>query len=258
MTKKKDDDKSEVRQDLTRLEDLSTYEHEDDPTIDHHFANEIESEELPLLPEEPEEIEELATSEETETAEETLFFEEEIPIKEEMILEEEPLEEEALFGSEPEAWPGPEPEAEAEPFISPSIPEKLEEITTFQQYYQEEDSETLGPADPPYSAIITHISPDDHDLILSQLRECEILNANNENDFLESLTRGSLLVSRISEFQAIQLIARLKRLDLHIKAGLHEETRPSKEVDDYLKGLPTKKSITQNKEESQIIQELKK
>lgn len=276
MTNKKDDDD---RKDLTRIEDLSEFLHQDDPEIDNKFgsfntssSSDVEptfdfSEHSEIMSEVTEEIEpSIETTsdftEDLENSESTFITELDEEAKIESIAETE-----AELEPEPESEPEAEfedlqePEMENAPFSFANIEESngdtnaslpsdnFEEVKSFAQNFSYGTIEGAG--NPPFSVIIRNIKfKEEADDILALLTEFGIINEHNQKEMEVAINLGSLLVSQISEYTAIILAHKLRRYDLDIEIGLSDEIHPSKSGESNPKGLTKKSSIKQNVEES--------
>jgi uncharacterized protein YbjQ (UPF0145 family) len=244
------------KKDLTRIEDLGDFIHELDEV-------EEESLEMPSLPEEDEPSEDFSTSfgEETEFESsfeeptEELSFEAEIEPESEPELEpeeettifdelpalEEETEEEISFEPEPDYQPEPEPEPVLETYRAP---ETFSEVKTFAE--SSFSSEAGAEANPSFSVLIKNVKfiEDVHDIV-SLLKEFNLLS-DSEEITTSRLSRGSLLVPRISEFAAIYLSHKLRRFDIDIHLGFSDEIHPPKHQEAPELGLVSRHNLYQN------------
>ncbi len=104
-----------------------------------------------------------------------------------------------------------------------------------------------GEGNPPYSLKLKNIKYlDDADNIQILLKEFEIINDKNKEDYELALKLGNVLIPQISEYTAIILAHKLRRFDLDIEIGLSDEIHPSKEQDKLNRGLLKKENLKQN------------
>jgi hypothetical protein len=258
---------SDKKKDLTRIEDLGEFFHEDNgndfsdftleetPSSDTPENNDLSNldfgttEEFPVATETTEEDNAPFTlSEEPEaTAEEIPMFGEDEPISN--------LVEETLFGNNEESEPtrslsfdttpleeAPQPVYTPEPVYKQ--PETFEEVKRF----AEESSFTgMGvEGNPSFSVLLRNVKfiEDVNDIIL-MLKELQLLS-DTEEETRKRLTRGHLLVPRISEFAAILLTHKLRRFEIDIQMGLSDEIHPPKHHEAPEAGLTSKHSLHQN------------
>jgi len=129
---------------------------------------------------------------------------------------------------------------------------KFKDIQTFGQNLETGKITTGG--NPPFAILLKNIKyKDDAEDILRIMREYELLNADNEKTYQQGLQNGSLLISQISEYSAIMLAHKFRRFDLTIEFGLSKEIFESKHYDDHPKGLVTKNNLHQNKTDHSFI-----
>ncbi|MBL6988821.1 MAG: hypothetical protein ISR65_03550 [Bacteriovoracaceae bacterium] len=104
---------------------------------------------------------------------------------------------------------------------------------------------------PPFSIILKNVKYlEDSEAIIEILKEHGFITSDNEQDILQGLSHGTLLISQISEYSAIYLTHQLRRFDLDVICGLSDELRPSKSYGPNDKGLVSKENIMQNRKES--------
>jgi hypothetical protein len=257
------------RDDLTSIEDLGEFEHaengtaftdftlEETPSSHDPDSTEVDgpdfgtSEEFPLLNEEnkeepffafPDEMEE-KTDEKT-VSDGPLFGEDE-PIS--------GLVEETLSGkSESEntrslSFDSSLAENSASlyaPETAYKQPETFEEIKRF----AEESSFTGMGAEgnPSFTVLLRQVKfVEDMNDILILLKELQLMS-DTEEETRKRLTRGHLLIPRISEFAAILLTHKLRRFDIDIQMGLSDEIHPPKHHEAPEAGLSSKHSLHQN------------
>lgn len=243
------------KKDLTRIEDLGDFIHELD-------EEEIESAEMPSLPDDEEVVSEdfstsfedtspFATEELPETeVEETSVFDSPIEVEDETtIFQELPEIEEEI--PEPESEPEPEPIFEPEPEYTPEpvvesyrAPETFSEVKSFAE--STFNTGDTAEANPSFSVLIKNVKfiEDVHDII-SLLKEFNVMS-DSEETTKSRLSRGSLLVPRISEFSAIYLAHKLRRFDIDIHVGLSDEIHPPKHQEAPELGLVSRHNLYQN------------
>lgn len=273
---------TDKKKDLTSIEDLGEYLHEENGTAFTDFTlEETPSSDTPENPETTDfgsldfgTTEEFpASTEETpveESKEDISFsFQDETPeeITEEkeptaadlpLFTEDEPitnLVEETLFGSNESDKtrsltfdaplledPTPTPEYKPEPVYKQ--PETFEEVKRF----AEESSFTgMGvEGNPSFSVLIRNVKfvEDVNDIII-MMKELQLLS-DSEEETRKRLSRGHLLVSRVSEFAAILLTHKLRRFDIDIQMGLSDEIHPPKHHEAPETGMVSKHSLHQN------------
>ena len=270
MVKKKTED-----QDLTRIEDLSEFLHQEDSSLDlvfDNFSSSLDSssdspsdssDELTSL----ESLPELPPDLPQDSPEEEIFFEAtslddnslddlgEFQFEEnsfvdtitEEIQEAEPLVEEDNYFEEI-------PEPIVETYTNTS--EKFEDVKTFAQNFSYGKA-SVGGGNPPYTIIARHIKyKEDAESILDLLNEFGIINEQNEKDTQRAMELGSVIIPQISEFTAIVLAHKLRRFDLDLEVGLSDEIHPSKSGESNPRGLLKKDSLKQNRIESVNLTEL--
>lgn len=99
---------------------------------------------------------------------------------------------------------------------------------------------------PSFSLLIKQVRyiEDVNDIIIL-LKELNLLQ-DSEDQVKARLSRGTLLIPRISEFAAIFLAHKLRRLDIDIQVGPSDEIHPPKYQDDSEIGLVSKNNLYQN------------
>lgn len=240
------------KKDLTRIEDLGDFIHELD-------EEEIESAEMPSLPDE-EVSEDFSTSFEDSTP----FATEELPeteVEETSVfdsvtfdtpeIEPEPQTETSIFQELPEFEEEPEPEPVSEPEYTPEpvletyrAPETFSEVKSFAE--SSFNTGATAEANPSFSVLIKNVKfiEDVHDII-SLLKEFNVMS-DSEEVTKSRLSRGSILVPRISEFSAIYLAHKLRRFDIDIHVGLSDEIHPPKHQEAPELGLVSRHNLYQN------------
>jgi len=131
--------------------------------------------------------------------------------------------------------------------------ENFEEVKQFAQNFSYGKVESEG--NPPYSIIVSQIkTQEDSEDILSLLKEFQIINQTNSNEYQTAAKLGAILIPQISEFVAIVLAHKFRRFDVDLKVGLADEIHLSKNSSSLnsteLKGLIKKESLLQNKDDS--------
>ncbi len=269
------------KKDLTRIEDLGEFLHEEngteftDFTLEESPSSDTSEETTDFGGLDFGTTEEFAASTEETPPEETkendigFSFQEETPATEDeeeepsiadapLFTEDEPianLVEETLFGNnEPEKTrsltfdtpdldePKPTPEYIPEPVYKQ--PETFEEVKRFA-----EESTFAGmgvEGNPSFSVLIRNVKfvEDVNDIIIL-MKELQLLS-DSEEETRKRLSRGHLLVPRISEFAAILLTHKLRRFDIDIQMGLSDEIHPPKHHEAPEAGLTSKHTLHQN------------
>ncbi len=101
---------------------------------------------------------------------------------------------------------------------------------------------------PPFSIILKDIKyQEDLDDIVILLKEFKILSAEDETSARQTLSRGSFLIPRLSEYAAILLCHKFRRFELTILMGLTEEINPAKTYSSDDSGMATKHNIFNNR-----------
>lgn len=123
-------------------------------------------------------------------------------------------------------------------------PETFEEIKRFAE---ESSFSGMGAeGNPSFSVLVRNVKfiEDVSDIIIL-LKELQLLS-DTEEETRKRLTRGHLLVPRISEFAAILLTHKLRRFAIDIQMGLSDEIHPPKHHEAPEAGLSSKHSLHQN------------
>ena len=123
-------------------------------------------------------------------------------------------------------------------------PETFEEIKRFAE---ESSFSGMGAeGNPSFSVLVRNVKfvEDVNDIIIL-LKELQLMS-DTEEETRKRLTRGHLLVPRISEFAAILLTHKLRRFDIDIQMGLSDEIHPPKHHEAPEAGLSSKHSLHQN------------
>jgi uncharacterized protein YbjQ (UPF0145 family) len=127
--------------------------------------------------------------------------------------------------------------------------EDFEDLKTFVSEYTGLDSKSS--ANPPYSICLKNIiDPEVAVDILALLKEYQIVNASNEKDFIIGIKNKTLLIPKLSEFAAIFLAHKLRRFNIEIIVGLGHTIFNSSESLLSDKGTITKRQIKQNKKQA--------
>ena len=132
---------------------------------------------------------------------------------------------------------------EVKPF---STPENFEDVKQFSENISYGGFSAEG--NPPFSVIIKDVKfHEDAQEICDYLIELKIIDNDQKDETLKSLTRGQTLIPRLSEYAAIILCHGLRKFDIEIIMGLTEEVNPPKSYESNDRGLSTKYSIYNNK-----------
>ncbi|MBF0205693.1 MAG: hypothetical protein HQK53_02280 [Oligoflexia bacterium] len=289
----------EEKGDLTSLEKLGEFLHEEDASVDKLLSDSV----LPPPPVEEEEKEE--EEEETPPPPEVEAVEEEQEKQEDFLAQEEVQEEVAaqevaIDQEEVVAPEGADVTEEATEEVSASVgPDEIEEesvsdlamdleeaeeseeaadsgeaatedfrdVKDFAENIDYATSATLSPESPvvplitpgavqgapgtpPYSVLVKNILyQDDAQDILGVLRELGFIDEQNREVIEKSVARGQVLISQISEYQAIHLVLKLRRYNIDMQMGLSDEIHPPKYYSNN-RGLVSKFSLRQNNAES--------
>jgi hypothetical protein len=125
-------------------------------------------------------------------------------------------------------------------------PEEFEEFKNFAKTMTFSNFSSEG--NPPFSIILKNISfIEDVDDIAQILLELKVISDQDEETTREMLTRGQLLIPRLSEYAAIYLCHKLRRFDVEILMGLTEEISPPKSYSSNDRGPTSKRTIYANK-----------
>lgn len=131
-----------------------------------------------------------------------------------------------------------------EPTSSYKQPETFEEVKKFA-----ENSSFTGmgvEGNPSFSVLIKNVRfIEDVNDIISLMRELQLL-MDTEEAVKSRLSRGHLLIPRISEYAAIFLSHKLRRFDIDIQVGLSDEIHPPKHHEAPETGMVSKHSLYQN------------
>jgi hypothetical protein len=107
-------------------------------------------------------------------------------------------------------------------------------------------SDVAAECNPPFSVIARQIRfLEDSDDILILLKETGFPE-DMMDQFKKQIERGTLLIPRVSEFTAIYLCHKLRRLKLELTMGLSDVLHPPKNSQDNDKGLVSRRSLGQN------------
>ena len=100
---------------------------------------------------------------------------------------------------------------------------------------------------PPYSLILNNILyTEDVEEIKAILKEYAVITQDNEKLIEDELNNQHLLIPQMSEYTAISILHRFKKLDLDIVFGLSEELHPPENYTQDARGLISKKNLHQN------------
>ena len=168
-------------------------------------------------------------------------------LAEETPKEEKPLMPSLNLDSEPEPFFS-EPVKEEAPVYTPSpeykAPENFEDLKKFSESSSFTGMATEG--NPSFSVLIKNVRfIEDVNDIVSLLKELGLL-IDPEEQVKTRLMRGTLLVSRISEYAAIFLAHKLRRFDIDIQVGLSDEIHPPKHQEAPETGIVSKYNLFQN------------
>jgi uncharacterized protein YbjQ (UPF0145 family) len=160
--------------------------------------------------------------------------------------EETPTEESIDFGEEIPSSPLSTPE------LMPQESEVFTPKETFTDTREFADNATLsdGPAEcnPAYSIIARNIRyVEDSEDILTLLKEVGFPEDMREQ-FQRQLSRGTLLIPRVSEFTAVYVCHRLRRFKLDLQMGPSDLLHPPKNKTEEDRGLVSRKSLGQNQQ----------
>jgi uncharacterized protein YbjQ (UPF0145 family) len=141
---------------------------------------------------------------------------------------------------------------QAEP-IKYQPPETFKEVQNFAQNFSY--GEILAGGNPPFSLLVKNIKfKEDADDMLALLKEYQIVGPENEKDFIRSFEYGMLLIPQIGEYLAIILTHKFRRFDCEIEMGLSDQIKPSRSGEVNPKGLTKKTQLSQNKNESFLLE----
>lgn len=134
----------------------------------------------------------------------------------------------------------------------PLPPIKSEELGQIQESLNAISYSTMtSSANPPFSLKMTSLKyKEDIKEIMHILKSFNIVTSDNEGDFLLSLNKGKLLIPRIGEYIAISLAHQLRKFDGDMVMGLAEDIQSSNLFNDTDRGLISKQSLKGNFEMS--------
>ena len=262
----------EKKKDLTRIEDLSGLDHENDSDVDRKLKESHTGlEEDPEVPspsaletqfepqkeeEEEEEFQENFQEDFQENSgllkDEELEQEQEVEAKEEEEEFQENFQEDFQENSDLLKDEELEQEQEVEAPAPQPQQDKFEEVREFAKSLTYGKVEKGG--NPPFSLILRNIKyREDVEDIKIILGEHNLLSSEME----QSLPRGSILISQISEYAAIYLAHKFRRFDLDIQVGLSDELHPTQSYENDARGLIGREnqSMEQNKTEQRNLKE---
>lgn len=123
-------------------------------------------------------------------------------------------------------------------------PETFEEIKKFADSTSFTGMGVEG--NPSFSVLVRNVKfvEDVNDIIIL-LKELNLL-IDGEEDTRKRLTKGHLLIPRVSEYAAILLTHKLRRFDIEIQMGLSDEIHPPKHHEAPESGLVSRSTLTQN------------
>jgi uncharacterized protein YbjQ (UPF0145 family) len=123
-------------------------------------------------------------------------------------------------------------------------PETFEEVKRFAE---ESSFSGMGAeGNPSFSVLVRKVKyvEDVNDIII-MMKELQLLS-DSEEETRKRLSKGHLLVPRISEYAAILLTHKLRRFDIDIQMGLSDEIHPPKHHEAPEAGLTSKHTLHQN------------
>ncbi|MCK5072652.1 MAG: hypothetical protein KAQ98_04445 [Bacteriovoracaceae bacterium] len=267
---------SEDKDDLTRIENLSEYEHLDDTSVDRVLDKKgIDKKDDDSAPSDESDLEE------PEIEEEESIFDDKDDKKDDKTeqfspsdIDEEPEPEEAEADTEIEEPPEFTQQISTESIFNTSEEDDdnsqvVEEEFTYTepeeiQHHKSEGFEDIqhfgesictgtisSGGNPPFALIVQNIRYiEDSEDIVRILRDFKIINKTNEETIVHGVQNGSVLISQISEYAAITLAHRFRQYDVDIKFGLSEQLHPSKSCEISSRGLVSKYNLHQNKMEN--------
>jgi hypothetical protein len=257
------------RDDLTSIEDLGEFEHAENGTAFTDFTLEETplshdpdstdvdgldfgtSEEFPLLNEGNKEEPFFAFPDEMEkkpdemTVSDVPLFGEDEPISD--------LVKETLSGkSESEnirslSFDSSLGENSASLYAPETVYKQAETFEEIKRFAEESSFSGMGAeGNPSFTVLLRQVKfVEDMNDILILLKELQLMS-DTEEETRKRLTRGHLLIPRISEFAAILLTHKLRRFDIDIQMGLSDEIHPPKHHEAPEAGLSSKHSLHQN------------
>lgn len=127
-----------------------------------------------------------------------------------------------------------------------TAPEEFEEISNFAKDMRSENYSSEG--NPPFSIILKNIKYyEDAKDIAQLLVQFKIIEEDKTEETVSSLTKGTYLIPRLSEFAAIIICHKLRSFDLEILMGLTEEIAPPKSYESNDRGSTSKRTLLSNK-----------
>lgn len=132
----------------------------------------------------------------------------------------------------------------AQPGEEYKLPENFSDLKKFSETSSFSGMSALG--NPSFSVLIKNVRfIEDINDIITLLKELELLS-DTEESTKNRLQRGTLLVSRISEYAAIYLAHKLRRFDIDIQVGLSDEIQSPKHQEAPETGIVSKFNLYQN------------
>ncbi len=266
------ENKKNKKNDITRIEDLADFQHQEYEDIDQQLNNQPENEEENL----EEEFIEPLNNDERETEEqfeENLIEDQQVSFPDEdqfsqtedvsqvaftdEIVEndEHNIKKEDLFESvkklSPENEVAKEEKINEEDFANNSNLDdrKPDENSNNNDISAHISSGVIARSgNPPYGIIITNIIyAEDGIEILKTLKEHQLLNNEYKEEIKNNINNGYCMISQLNEYGAIFLAHKFRSLNIQIKMGLMDEIHPSKFYDNIeFKGLVSKYNLNQN------------
>jgi uncharacterized protein YbjQ (UPF0145 family) len=176
---------------------------------------------------------------------------EELEVKED--VKESLSEPQVEVNAEPPELKSMEVPATGEPAKPYAPPETFRDLQTFSKNMSYGNLSHEG--NPPFSIILKDIKfQEDLDDIIIYLKEFKIHKEEDEQSARKTLSRGSFLIPRLSEYAAILLCHKLRRFELTILMGLTEEITPAKSYSSDDSGLATKNNIYNNRSHNWVFE----
>ncbi len=254
------DSKNDKKDDLTRIEDLSIFNHDDDDDSSDLFKTSLLDEdessdpEIQLTPpiNNETEVDDTDNDEVDFSDHDDEFQDDQESTEFTQEFQQEPFED--LQDQELKDQAHDMPFIQQEIDIEESQPVKISPVEIKKELTEFHDHLSYGilaeGSGPPFAIAIKNIKPYQEKNIIKHLEKLGVIQDNNRNDYLDSINTGSVLISQLSEYCAIYLYHQLRTYDLEMELGLVNEiqTPKSYSVDDN-KGSPGKGFLNQNKKE---------
>ncbi len=238
--------------DLTRLDQIHEFEHQDDDELTVHFElpqdESISTDEPASTPEEEnndsdEQNEELSIPE-FEIDEASEQVEEEVNL---LDLDEHNIEQESdeLEADDLNLEPDPEEQLDVELTENQETTELNDQSDkVWPQHIPQESA-------PNFTLKITGLQrAEDKEDIEIILKEFKIINQENQEHYQRFIANGHILIPRIGEFLAIRLAHQLRRFPVELSLGLSDDLTSSNELDQPIGGHLTPQSMKLNRKQS--------